>query len=202
MLQTFSSILARPEIYLLFSRLVGGIQVYRTLIRDHLRPEPGYKLLDIGCGPAHILNLLDQVDYTGFDLSPKYIEMAKKQHNGRGQFFCRKVSLDAWPHHSEFDLVLASGVVHHLSDSEAHELFDLARSVLKPGGRLVTLDGCYVEGQSTVARYLLSRDRGKFVRTQSAYEALATKVFPSVKTTIHHRLINIPYTHIILECAR
>jgi len=56
--------------------------------------------------------------------------------------------------------------VHHLDDAEATKLFDLARSVLRPAGRLITFDGCYVPGQSPAARWILSRDRGQFVRKQ------------------------------------
>ena len=182
MLQFFKPLLARPSVYLLFSRLIGGANVYRVLARDHLRPRAGDKLLDIGCGPARVLYFLDGVDYTGFDLSPEYIAMAQKLHGARGRFFCRKVIRDAWAGRAQFDLALASGVLHHLDDEEVLELFELTRSVLKPDGRLVTLDGCYVEGQSRLARrYLLSRDRGQFVRTRRGYEKLTSRVFPNTQ---------------------
>ena len=54
-------------------------------------------------------------------------------------------------------IVLAIGVVHHLDDAEAVKLFQLAHAALKSGGRLVTMDGCYVPKQSRVARHLLAR---------------------------------------------
>ena len=200
MLQHFKRVLANPRLYLMFSRLIGGTTVYHALIQNHLRPKPGDKLLDIGCGAARILEFLPEVSYTGFDLSEQYIEMAQKRYGKRGRFFCKKISREAWSGTAEFDLVLASGVVHHLSDAEAIALFEVAKSALKQGGRLVTLDGCYDDGQSGITRYLLSRDRGQYVRNREAYEKLATQVFPRTKVLIRHDLLRIPYTHIIMEC--
>ncbi len=43
----------------------------------------------------------------------------------------------------------------------------LARAALRPGGRLVTADGCYLDGQSRIARLLLKMDRGRHVRTEA-----------------------------------
>jgi SAM-dependent methyltransferase len=101
---------------------------------------------------------------------------------------------------SDFDLVLATAVLHHLDDDEAVQLFEVAREVLKPGGRLITLDGCFVADQSSITRFILSRDRGRYVRTKDAYLSLAQKSFKDVQLSIHHDLIRIPYTHIIMEC--
>jgi SAM-dependent methyltransferase len=100
-----------------------------------------------------------------------------------------------------FDIVLATGVLHHLDDEEARELFRTAREALRPGGRLVTLDGCYVDGQSRMARYLLSRDRGKFVRAPEAYVRLARSQFEDVQASVRDDLLRIPYTHVALVCV-
>src|SRR5205823_7002829 len=95
----------------------------------------------------------------------------------------------------------ATGVLHHLDDKEAIDLFQVARAALKPGGKLITFDGCFCEGQSRIARYLLERDRGKFVRTAEAYVALARKAFENVEVTLRHDLLRLPYSHIIMKCT-
>ena len=102
---------------------------------------------------------------------------------------------------SNFDIVLATAVLHHLNDDEAIQLFKIARSTLKPHGRLITLDGCYTQGQSWLKRFILSKDRGRYVRTEDQYCALASGIFPDIKISIHHNLTRIPYTHIIMECT-
>jgi SAM-dependent methyltransferase len=100
-----------------------------------------------------------------------------------------------------FDIVLATGVLHHLDDEEAVELFELAARCLKPGKRLVTLDGCYVQGQSAMARIILSRDRGRFVRNEEAYSQLAASAFRTVNRTVYNHLLRIPSSIIIMECS-
>ena len=103
---------------------------------------------------------------------------------------------------SQFDLVLAVGVLHHLNDAEALQLCKLAEAALKPGGRFITFDGCYLSGQSPIAHYLLTRDRGQNVRDQEGYTKLVSQVLTKNVVSIRHDLLRIPYTHIILECTR
>jgi len=93
-------------------------------------------------------------------------------------------------------------VVHHLDDAGAARLFQFAQRALRPGGRLITLDGCYVPGQSAVARWLLDHDRGKFVRDAAAYRQLASGEFSRVETHLRPDLLRIPYTHLIIRCLK
>ena len=95
-----------------------------------------------------------------------------------------------------FDVVLALGVLHHLTDSEAESLALLASSALKPGGRLLTFDGCYIPEQNPIARFLLSIDRGRFVREPRGYTSILEKAFAEVNYQVIHRK-PIPYTHFI-----
>jgi len=71
--------------------------------------------------------------------------------------------------------------------------------VLAPHGRLVTFDGCYVKGQSTMARGLLAADRGGYVRDAAAYRELAVPHFSAVRAELRHDLLRIPYTHVIMQ---
>lgn len=195
-------LLAVPAAYRLVTFALGGEASRLRFAREHIRAEDGQSILDIGCGPADILAVLPRVRYTGFDLNPDYIETAKRNYGDRGSFYCQTVNDESLEKHSGFDIVLAIGLVHHLDDAEANRLFSMARAALKPGGRLVTYDGGYVEGQSRIARYIVSRDRGEYVREVAAYTKLAEAVFPKVQTLVRHDLLRVPYTHVILECER
>jgi Methyltransferase domain len=53
------------------------------------------------------------------------------------------------------DIVMANGVVHHLDDEDAERLFALASSLLKSGGRLVTIDPVLHANQGHVRRWLV-----------------------------------------------
>jgi SAM-dependent methyltransferase len=197
----FYSLLTLPSVYRLFDSFVRGDSWY-IYISEYIRPVPGEKVLDIGCGPGDILENLPAVDYLGFDINPRYVEAARKRFGNRGRFFCGDVGLTAIDQEAgSFDLVLATGVLHHLDDDRAVSLFNLARRALKPGARLITYDGCYVAGQPKLARFVVSRDRGQYVRESGEYARLAAQVFPQVKSFVRHDLLRIPYTHVILQCA-
>ena len=197
----FSTILRFPAGYRLFRWMVGGESAWKTYLADYVKPVAGEKILDIGCGPADVLDYLPEGDYTGFDISPEYIASAQKRFEGRGRFFCNDVGLATVERErGTFSLVLATGVLHHLDDGTAGKLFDLARLALRSDGRLVTYDGCYVPDQSKIARWFLSHDRGNHVRTREEYLRLATARFPAVEPHLRHDLLRIPYTHLIMRC--
>ncbi|ODU13895.1 MAG: hypothetical protein ABS91_00730 [Thiobacillus sp. SCN 64-35] len=193
------AVLSSPYVYTSFQYLMGARSGWRRFVGEYVRPFPGAVLLDIGCGPADILDYLPDVDYWGFDISQAYIDRATRKFGNRGHFVCKlltEADLDRLP---KFDVVTASGVLHHMDDGVARQFLSLARRALKPGGRLVTVDPCLVEGQNPIARFLIERDRGQNVRTEAGYASLARSEFPDVRLEIRHKTW-IPYTHGYMEC--
>ena len=192
-------LLSVPAIYSSLQNGIGARKARIRFVKEHVRPKPGEKVLDIGCGTGEILELLNEQDYVGFDLSESYIEAARARFGSQGQFLVGSVSHPP-PLAGAFDLAIAIGVLHHLDDSGAQTLVDLARNQLRPGGRLVTLDPVLVAGQNPIARALAMRDRGNYVRSPSEYGALAHARFESVETTEHHDYLRLPYSHLAMEC--
>jgi SAM-dependent methyltransferase len=201
MLNRIKSALSIPQAYRFFWRVIGGQNCIQTIVKEHIRPAATSRVLDLGCGPGTVLPFLGACEYTGIDISPEYIESARKNFP-EASFLCERISKYTLRNQSYFDRVLAMGVLHHLDDGEALQLFETAYAALKPGGKLVTLDGVFVPKQSPVARLLLKRDRGEFVREERGYRQMAEKVFSNVNITIRDNLIRIPYSHIIMECIR
>jgi SAM-dependent methyltransferase len=195
-------ILSNPSVYHCMSSLLWGPRSYGIFVHDYIRPRSGDKVLDIGCGTADIVEFLPPVDYQGFDQSEEYIASARKRFSGRGSFFCRPVGRDAVPGKDIFDIILACGVIHHLDDEKATEMFELAHTLLKSGGRLITLDGVYMPDQSYLVHLLLSGDRGKYVRSQEQYCRIARTFFTDISVSIRSDLLRLPYTHIIMECGK
>jgi len=196
------SILSNPFVYNFFQWSVGIDSWRQLLVKNHIRPNRGDYFLDIGCGTADILAHLPNLNYVGFDLSQEYIIAAKKRFGHRGTFKCEQVKATNLETPSSFDIVLAHGVLHHLNDEEAIQLFELAYMALKPHGRLITVDGVFTRDQSTLARWILSQDRGQNIRSQEGYVNLASRVFSNVQSTIGHKFLRIPHTLIILECTK
>jgi SAM-dependent methyltransferase len=195
------SLLSVPVVYELLERGLGSQRVRDEYVRAHVRPRTGERVLDIGCGPGDILRFLPEVTYVGVDPNAAYIASASRRFTGRGTFSVAGVDdLDS-KELGEFDLVLAKSVLHHIDDKQAQKLFDVAAQVLAPGGRVVTLDAGFADGQSALSRFVVGQDRGANVRTADRYVELAGQYFAEVKATVHHRLLRVPYTHVILDCA-
>ena len=158
-------------------------------------------ILDIGCGPGYLLDYLPEVEYVGFDTEASYIAYANKRYAGRGIFFAEELVEDRLSDFKQFDFVTLMGILHHLNDEQAANLLRLACMALKPGGRVVSLDGCYRDGQSSIAKAMLARDRGEFVRNEEGYVHLTRGLFDQTDVHIRGDMLYVPYTLIILECT-
>jgi SAM-dependent methyltransferase len=194
------SVLSHPAVYQSFAWLVGGEKARAALIREYIRPQPGTRMLDIGCGPGEMFAHMPALEYTGLDISEPYIEHARERFGDRADF--RVASGDSLPSDLEgFDLAIAIAVLHHLDDDQARSLLAGAAAALGPDGRFVAIDCVFAPGQSRAARAVISRDRGQHVRDEPGYVALAETAFGTVRATRRDDLLRIPYTHLILECS-
>jgi SAM-dependent methyltransferase len=195
-------VLSHPAVYSAFQNLLGANRSRRLISAQHLRAHAGDVVVDVGCGPAEILDLLPEVQYHGFDMSPSYIEAARARHADRGAFHpvdVQSLAADAIP---PCQLAIAIGLLHHLDDADAVALIDSLYARLAPGGRLVTVDPAYWPGQSRIGRYLITRDRGQQVREGEAYRALVRAPFAQVELLRRDDLLRIPYSHAVLECTK
>jgi cyclopropane fatty-acyl-phospholipid synthase-like methyltransferase len=195
--------LSLPWVYKIFQRMIGNRKSQRRFVDEIVSVKPGMKVLDIGCGPAEILeDLPEGIDYIGYDMEQKYIDFARQKYGSRGRFYCQRVSEQDVPEPGTYDRVLAIGLVHHLDDDEARKLFELAAVALRPGGAMVTNDNAYIENQNPIARFVISQDRGRHTRTPADYTALAETSFRQVETTLVHDMMKIPYTSFFMKCIK
>jgi SAM-dependent methyltransferase len=156
--------------------------------------------LDLGCGTADILDYLPDVNYVGIDISSRYINSAQKRFGARGQFIQgtpQDIQL-----HLQSDLAMGIGLLHHVDDQTAIEILEFAHRNMAKGARLVTVDPTIVPDQNPVAKWLAARDRGRNVRKPDDLVNLIRRVFPNVEASVHHDMLNIPYTHIVCTAVR
>jgi SAM-dependent methyltransferase len=193
------SLLEIPAVYRLFAAAIGG-KFRDRYVAEYVQPRAGDRILDIGCGPGDILRHLPDVRYLGVDMDARYIAAARKRFGNLGEFRCESATETVLREPASFDLVMANGVLHHLDDTEVSKVLTLARSALKPTGRLVAHDGAFLAEQSAIEALLLKMDRGRFVRTPDQYVRLARLAFEHVESVVRRGLLRSPYTHHIMTC--
>jgi SAM-dependent methyltransferase len=194
-------VLRIPFFYSAFQRLIGVERSYKLFIAEYLDLKAGERILDVGCGPGDILaHMPSDVNYVGIDLNADYIDAAQDRFGQKGQFFHGRAGEMEKIVEGQFDVILAYGLLHHLEDQEAMDVFSFAHKSLKKSGRAAFIDPCYTPDQSIFARWFVSRDRGTRVRTPKDYQNLARSTFKDTKVAVRNDLVNIPWTHCILIC--
>jgi SAM-dependent methyltransferase len=128
------------------SRILLG-PFYASVAADIAAAAPaGARVLDVGCGPGHLVNRLARdhdLEATGLDLDPAMIERASANAGQtvaterRPTFVVGSVDALPFPNGS-FDLVVSSLSMHHWADVTAGEA-EIGR-VLRPGGRALVWD--------------------------------------------------------------
>ena len=110
-------------------------------ILEELRTEPFETLLDAGCGTAPMISLLAEEypdrTYTGLDLTPAMIEVAKAKGLPNATFVVGDCENLPFPENS-FDVVINSQSYHHYPNPQA--FWNSVYRVLKPGGKVILRD--------------------------------------------------------------
>ncbi len=195
------SALTVPRVYELTQAALYRRRAHEDRVRD-LFPGLGTtvrRVLDIGSGPAAFLAQYGRFatfDYVAIDPSAAYIAKAEQRFPGRGTYLVGTTDTVDGAALGAFDLIVADGVLHHVSDAEAVEIARFARGRLAPGGRFVTFDPVRVPQQHPVAALLMRMDRGARIRTADAYHALLSEAFgPDTSGTVVHGRLRPPYDH-------
>lgn len=198
-------LLTRPWVYAALGRLLSRRRA-DWLVVDYLKPRAGCRILDLGCGPGTLADLLPATvhTYLGIDNNPNYIDAARKRHGARPgfSFLCADLREVMPPVSGTFDLVTAIGVLHHLDDTTAQRMFEIARRTLAPHGRFVTYDGVRLVPEHPIARWLLDQDRGKAIRTTAGYRLLAERSFDHVQHDVLRDTLRLPYSTVVMTMTQ
>jgi ubiquinone/menaquinone biosynthesis C-methylase UbiE len=121
-------------------------RAWQALILRHLGPGGGRRALDLASGTGVISHLMDDLGYqvTGLDWSEAMLERARAKARERGRsirFFLGDAEMTREPDAS-FDVIVTRHLVWTLVDPKAS--FAEWLRVLKPGGKLLIVDGDFV----------------------------------------------------------
>ncbi len=120
--------------------------VFKKRLIGQAELKPGMHLLDLGCGTATLTMMVKQkqpqVEVTGLDGDPAILEIARR----KVMQAALDINLDqgmafALPYpENQFDRVISSMVMHHLSmENKGQTMLEICR-VLKPGGEFHMVD--------------------------------------------------------------
>jgi len=194
-------ILSSAKVYDLFQRMSGLNRSYDTLVGEYFGDTTGRDVLDIGCGTAAISQWMPGARYQGFDPNADYISTAEESLPVSVSVWQASIEEPGLDSTQRFDLILGVGVLHHVDDEVADRFFSLASHHLREGGRAVTMDPCKHENQSFLARTMVSRDRGEWVRNSDEYVTLARGHFENVSVGVRDDLLRFPYSHAIVTSS-
>ena len=85
-------ILSYPFFYILSQKLMSSLSFNESIVKKYVKKK-FINILDVGCGPADILNGLDHINYYGYDINESYINFAKNKYkHKKPKLFCKKFS--------------------------------------------------------------------------------------------------------------
>jgi demethylmenaquinone methyltransferase/2-methoxy-6-polyprenyl-1,4-benzoquinol methylase/phosphoethanolamine N-methyltransferase len=146
--KTTGRVIHWARLYDLFGSLIsfGHDRKLRRKLVVLAAPQPGEKVLDVGCGTGALTFALKPRvrggEVYGIDASPEMIEVAKeKAAMAKTEIDFQVALIEAIPFpDATFDLVTSSLMLHHLPDDLKRKGFTEIRRVLKPGGRFLAMD--------------------------------------------------------------
>jgi SAM-dependent methyltransferase len=135
---------------------------------SHIRNEPPFTLLDLGCGPGRDLKALSELGHVaiGLDGAPRFVEMARI-HSGCEVWLQDFLALDLPKRH--FDGIFANASLFHVPSRELPRVLRELHAGLKPEGILFSSipHGADQEGWSD-GRYGVFHDPESWGRFGSA----------------------------------
>ncbi len=106
------------------------------------------RVLEVGCGNGFLTNILrENVAYVdGFDYAENMVDQAKKNYGEKNNRFFHDNVLEPKLWQGSYDAIVCVRVLINLRDFEEQKVaLNNMRKVLKPGGRLLLVEG-YIDG--------------------------------------------------------
>ena len=165
-----------PRMWLLMQNTIGGKACKQALATEHYREQK--RVLEIGCSVGNISEAFlafPNISFTGIDIDPQAIVLAKKRFRHAPNFKFTLSSLEELSRSGEyFDYVLFAGMLHHVSDTTALQLLRDAVKCTASGGQLVIYEPEAIRpGDGWLLRYFYAHfEQGTFLRSRDDLKRL------------------------------
>ena len=190
-----------PQIYKIIQKIMSGTSFRKKIIKENIKKK-NLKILDIGCGPAEIIDYMPECIYYGYDIDKRSIDYAKKKYKNKNyKFFCKEFKSSDLKRLPYFDYVILFGILHHLNNKQAKNVLNLCKKKMKKNSILLTEDPILIKNQNIVAKFLIKSDRGTNVRKKNEYIDLLKTYFKNCKSKVTKQFF-IPYTWFTTVCKK
>lgn len=197
-------LLGTSWIYDLFQFIVCGKAGMTWLCANHWKIEKGMVVVDVGCGTARLrAEFPEEISYYGFDPNARYIETGMKTEanlvaGGMAEFLEKFGGVLA----GKVDVVVCSGVLHHLSAEQMDEILAGAKLLLKQNGRFAALEPAFLVRQDWISRWILKQDRGTHILHDYEWRREMETFFDNVEVRVANNLIRIPYMYALITTIK
>jgi len=126
---------------------------WTAVLKEALPPAPA-AILDIGCGTGSLSLIMAELGYTvtGIDLSPAMIERAKAKVAGANFHIMDAAHPQFSP--QSFDVILCRHLLWALPETD--QVLQRWIALLKPGGRLILIEGFWQTGVGLHAQQIVN----------------------------------------------
>ncbi len=145
-------------------------------IQIEVGPTRGKRILDVPCGTGILMHCCKPSSYVGADVDTNRVFDAGCRYPGEA-FVVSDASALSFAE-DKFDLILSSGLFHHVDDKISAAILSEFRRVLSPGGKIIVIEAIWPRDKLNVIGYVGRKlDQGKFVRHAVEYEKLFRQFF-------------------------
>jgi SAM-dependent methyltransferase len=171
-----SRVLAGPVSYRLWQSPFAEAK-FAPVLKHNKDLDGVRRVLDVGCGPGTNTHHFEGIDYVGIDISPRYVEYARRRH-GRDFVAADATEFTVAPD-QRFDFVLVNSFLHHVPDAAVSRLLAHLSSILTDDGHIHVMELVLPERRS-ISRLLALLDRGDYPRPLQRWRELLTESFEPV----------------------
>ena len=181
-MNSFKPIFLKSSLWEFSQVIIGADEAKQQLHYSTLMPPKGAKILDFGCSTGNASAIFLDYDYTGIDIDPLVIDFAnyKFRKHPNMKFICTDVMTFNKPHY--FDYIIFGAAGHHIPYTQCVQIFNQFKELLKPSGSIGVFDPVKTGTESSVLKFVMSIDQGKFHKTYDEYLQLFKECHLTVET--------------------
>tara|TARA_Y100000817_G_C16696868_1_gene473000 strand:- start:124 stop:750 length:627 start_codon:yes stop_codon:yes gene_type:complete len=189
-----------PIIYNAYQKIIFRKDSKNNIFNNYIKVNKKDLVLDVGCGPGNYRDLIKSENYYGIDINCKSIDQAKEIYP-KDHFDCLPVQEISNKVNKKFDKIILLGLLHHISDQDALNLFNDLKNIAMPETKIFCLDTSFKRNQNLFSKIMAKLDKGNHVRFPEELEKLVDTEFYSVDIKMFDNLLRVPCFHSFLKLS-